>query len=121
MIDTENVFYLRTGLLKRVKLEDIAKVTGFSVPTVSRVLTHGEAFGGSYELPPDQYYCETCAAIGSLMWNWRLLLTTGDGRYADLIERMRAEHAAGTDSAEPARRCNPGLPRHPAQSTDLLP
>jgi len=47
----------------------------------------GEAFGNAYELPPDACYCETCAAIGSLFWNWRLLLTTGDGRYADLMER----------------------------------
>jgi DUF1680 family protein len=47
----------------------------------------GESFGESYELPPDQCYCETCAAIGSLMWNWRLLLNTGESRYADLIER----------------------------------
>jgi len=47
----------------------------------------GEAFGESYELPPDQCYCETCAAIGNLMWNWRLLLLSGEGRYADLIER----------------------------------
>ncbi len=47
----------------------------------------GEAFGEAYELPPDQCYCETCAAIGSLMWNWRLLLLTGESRYADLIER----------------------------------
>ena len=47
----------------------------------------GEAFGEAYELPPDQCYCETCAAIGSLMWSWRLLLITGDSCYADLIER----------------------------------
>ncbi len=47
----------------------------------------GESFGESYEMPPDQCYCETCAAIGSLMWNWRLLLLTGDGRYADEMER----------------------------------
>ena len=47
----------------------------------------GESFGESYELPPDQCYCETCASIGSLMWNWRLLLITGDSRYSDLIER----------------------------------
>jgi hypothetical protein len=47
----------------------------------------GESFGESYELPTDQCYCETCAAIGSLMWNWRLLLISGEGRYADLIER----------------------------------
>jgi uncharacterized protein len=47
----------------------------------------GEAFGEPYELPADQCYCETCAAIGSLMWNWRLLLMSGERRYADLIER----------------------------------
>ncbi len=47
----------------------------------------GEAFGGSYELPSDTCYCETCAAIASLMWNWRLLLITGERRYADLFER----------------------------------
>lgn len=47
----------------------------------------GEAFGESFELPSDQCYCETCAAIGSFFWNWRLLLVDGDGRYADLMER----------------------------------
>ncbi len=47
----------------------------------------GEAFGDPYELPTDQCYCETCAAIASLMWNWRMLLATGEGRYADQMER----------------------------------
>ena len=47
----------------------------------------GESFGAPYELPADRCYCETCAAIGSLMWNWRLLLITGEARYADLFER----------------------------------
>ncbi len=47
----------------------------------------GESFGDSYELPADRCYCETCAAIGSLMWNWRMLLVTGEGRFADLLER----------------------------------
>ncbi len=47
----------------------------------------GEAFGDPYELPPDQSYCETCAAIASFMWNWRLLLATGESCYADLMER----------------------------------
>lgn len=46
-----------------------------------------EAFGDPYELPPDRAYGETCAAIASFMWNWRLLLATGDGRYADEMER----------------------------------
>ncbi|NUU05229.1 beta-L-arabinofuranosidase domain-containing protein [Leifsonia sp. C5G2] len=48
---------------------------------------HGESFGDDYELPSDRAYCETCAAIGVVMWSWRLLLTGLDGRVADLIER----------------------------------
>ncbi len=48
----------------------------------------GEAFGDAYELPPDRAYNETCAAIGSFHWNWRLLLATGQARYADLMERI---------------------------------
>ena len=47
----------------------------------------GEAFGQPYELPPGRAYCETCAAIGSIQWAWRMLLRTGEPRYADLIER----------------------------------
>jgi DUF1680 family protein len=48
---------------------------------------HGEAFGEAYELPSKEAYCETCAAIADMMWNWRLLLATGEARLADLIER----------------------------------
>ncbi len=48
---------------------------------------HGESFGDEYELPNDRSYCETCAAIASIMWNWRMLLVTGEGCYADIIER----------------------------------
>jgi uncharacterized protein len=46
----------------------------------------GEAFGDDYELPNSRAYTETCAAIGSVMWNWRMLMLGGDARYADLIE-----------------------------------
>jgi DUF1680 family protein len=46
-----------------------------------------EAFGAPYELPPDRAYAETCAAIGSVMLGWRLLLATGDVTHADVIER----------------------------------
>ena len=56
-----------------------------------------ESFGDPYELPPDRAYCETCAAIASIHWNWRLLLATGEGRYADLLERtVYNGFAAGT-------------------------
>ena len=46
-----------------------------------------EAIGDPFELPPDRAYGETCASIGSVMLAWRLLLATGESRYADLIER----------------------------------
>ncbi|HYJ74326.1 MAG TPA: beta-L-arabinofuranosidase domain-containing protein, partial [Kineosporiaceae bacterium] len=47
----------------------------------------GEAFGDPYELPPDRAYAESCAAIGGVYWAWRMLLATGDPRYADAAER----------------------------------
>jgi DUF1680 family protein len=46
----------------------------------------GEAFGDAYALPNARAYAETCAAIGSIMWNARLLALEGDARYADLLE-----------------------------------
>jgi uncharacterized protein len=46
-----------------------------------------EAFGDPYELPNERSYCETCASIGSIMFSWRMLMITGQARYADLIER----------------------------------
>jgi uncharacterized protein len=46
-----------------------------------------EAFGGDWVLPPDRSYSETCAAVASVMFSWRLLLRDGEPRYADLIER----------------------------------
>ena len=48
---------------------------------------HGEAFGDDYELPSARAYSETCAAVASIHVAWRLLLATGDVRYADVIER----------------------------------
>ncbi len=47
----------------------------------------GEAFGEDYELPNDTAYCETCAAIGLVLWNQRLLLLHGESRFADVVER----------------------------------
>jgi uncharacterized protein len=46
----------------------------------------GEAFGKDFELPNERAYTETCAAIASVMWNWRMLALEGEARYADLIE-----------------------------------
>ncbi len=46
-----------------------------------------EGFGHPYELPNERAYTETCAAIGSIMWNWRMLMATGEARFAELMER----------------------------------
>jgi uncharacterized protein len=47
----------------------------------------GEAFGRAYELPNRDAYTESCAAIGNMMWNWRMLAATGQARFTDVIER----------------------------------
>ena len=46
----------------------------------------GEAFGDAYELPNYRAYGESCAAIGNMMWNWRMLAATGDAKFTDVIE-----------------------------------
>ena len=46
----------------------------------------GEAFGVDYELPNVRAYAETCAAIANVMWSWRMLQITGEGRFADVME-----------------------------------
>ena len=47
----------------------------------------GEAFGDPYELPNFTAYGESCAAIGNMMWNWRMLAATGEAKFTDVIER----------------------------------
>ena len=47
----------------------------------------GESFGDDYELPSEQAYAETCASVANVMWNFRMLMLTGDSRYADVLER----------------------------------
>ena len=49
--------------------------------------SEGEAFGNAYELPNARAYGESCAAIGNMMWNWRLLAASGEARFTDVIER----------------------------------
>ena len=47
----------------------------------------GEAYGDDYELPNLTAYCETCAAIANCLWNHRMFLLHGDGKYIDVLER----------------------------------
>ncbi len=85
----------------------------------------GEAFGDSYELPPDLVYGETCATIANIMLSWRLLLVTGESRFADAIERALYNLFAASTSVErtgffynnPAQRRS----AQPAAPTDTRP
>jgi DUF1680 family protein len=57
-------------------------VTGGIGPSASN-----EGFTVPYDLPNDSAYAETCAAIGMALWNHRMFLMSGDGKYADVLER----------------------------------
>lgn len=46
-----------------------------------------EGIGLPYDLPNATAYNETCGQIGNLMWNWRMLATTGEARFADMMEQ----------------------------------
>ena len=48
---------------------------------------NNEGFTSDYDLPNVNAYAETCAAIGLVFWNHRMLQYDADGRYADVLER----------------------------------
>ena len=48
---------------------------------------HNEGFTEDYDLPDETAYAETCATIGLIQWNHRLLQFSGESKYADVIER----------------------------------
>ncbi len=45
-----------------------------------------EGFGRDFELDPEYAYAETCAALGSLFWNWEMAQAGGEARYSELFE-----------------------------------
>jgi DUF1680 family protein len=47
-----------------------------------------ESFGDDYELPNLRAYTETCASVGNDLWNHKMFLRHGDGKYIDLLERI---------------------------------
>lgn len=63
-------------------VEERMYITGGIGPAASN-----EGFTHAYDLPDESAYAETCAAIGMVFWNQRLLHFAGDGRYADVLER----------------------------------
>lgn len=45
-----------------------------------------QAFGRDYQLPNFTAHNETCANIGNMLWNWRMLQITSDAKYTDVME-----------------------------------
>jgi len=45
-----------------------------------------QAYGRPYQLPNATAHTETCANIGNVLWNWRMLQLTADAKYADVLE-----------------------------------
>jgi DUF1680 family protein len=51
--------------------------------SISRV---HQAYGRRYQLPSSTAHNETCASVGNVLWNWRMLQITGEARFADVLE-----------------------------------
>ena len=45
-----------------------------------------QSYGRPYQLPHSTAHNETCANIGNMLFNWRMLQATGDGKYGDIME-----------------------------------
>lgn len=57
--------------------------TTYNQPSIQQV---HQAYGRSFQLPNITAHNESCANIGNILWNWRMLLATGDARFADIME-----------------------------------
>jgi uncharacterized protein len=74
---------------------EVARLTGlWDHMTARRMYVTGgvgslpliEGFGRDYELDPQVAYAETCAALGTILWNRELNALTGKASYSDLLE-----------------------------------
>lgn len=45
-----------------------------------------QAYGRAFQLPNSTAHNETCANIGNVLFNWRMLAVTGEEKYADIVE-----------------------------------
>jgi DUF1680 family protein len=59
--------------------------TTYDQPSIQQV---HQAYGQDYQLPNLSAHNESCANIGNLLWNWRMLLSTADAKYVDVIETV---------------------------------
>ncbi|MGD9929200.1 MAG: glycoside hydrolase family 127 protein [Mangrovibacterium sp.] len=59
--------------------------TTYDQPSIQQV---HQAYGQDFELPNLTAHNESCANIGNLLWNWRMLQVTGKASYADVMEQV---------------------------------
>lgn len=57
--------------------------TSYSPPQIQQV---HQAYGQAYQLPNLTAHNESCANVGNVLWNWRMLQITGEARFADVME-----------------------------------
>ena len=57
--------------------------TSYDPPDIQQV---HQAYGQAYQLPNMSAHNETCANIGNVLWNFRMLQITGEAKYADMME-----------------------------------
>lgn len=57
--------------------------TTYDQPSIQQI---HQAYGRAYQLPNETSHNETCAQIGNLLLSWRMLETTADARYMDMVE-----------------------------------
>ncbi len=76
-----------------------------------------QAYGRPYQLPNISAHNETCANIGNVLWNWRMLQITGEARFADVMELALYNSVLSGISLDGTRYCY----TNPLQVSDDLP
>lgn len=74
--------------------------TTYDQPSIQQV---HQAYGEDYELPNLTAHNESCANIGNLLWNWRMLQVTADAKYADVMEQVMYNSLLGAVSLDGIR------------------
>lgn len=55
-------------------------------PNQKQITRVHQAYGRNYQLPNVTAHNETCAAVGLVLWNWRMFEATGEAKYVDVLE-----------------------------------
>ena len=65
--------------------KDVVDCKMYITGSIGTAQYHDEGFGDPYLLP-NRTYCESCANIAHVLWQYRMALLQGDAKYADVME-----------------------------------